>query len=123
MLQSRSGRILVVDDLADNLFLLQAFLEAEGYDVETADNGSLALDKITAFPPNLVLLDVMMPGMNGYEVTQRIRQNDKLPFIPILLVTAHEEVTVSQGLDMGANDVIRKPINFEELLARIRVMI
>ncbi len=123
MLQFRSGRILVVDDLADNLFLLQAFLEAEGYDVDTADSGTLALDKITAFPPNLVLLDVMMPGMNGYEVTQRIRQNDKLPFIPILLVTAHEEVTVSQGLDMGANDIIRKPINFEELLARIRVMI
>lgn len=123
MLQFQSCRILVVDDLADNLFLLQAFLEAEGYDVDTADSGSLALDKITAFPPNLVLLDVMMPGMNGYEVTQRIRQNDKLPFIPILLVTAYEEVTVSQGLDMGANDIIRKPINFEELLARIRVMI
>ena len=123
MLHFQSGRILVVDDLADNLFLLQVFLEAEGYEVDTADSGSLALDKITAFPPNLVLLDVMMPGMNGYEVTQRIRQNDRLPFIPILLITAHEEVTVSQGLDMGANDVIRKPINFEELLARIRVMI
>lgn len=123
MLHFQSGRILVVDDLADNLFLLQVFLEAEGYEVDTADSGSLALDKITAFPPNLVLLDVMMPGMNGYEVTQRIRQNDRLPFIPILLITAYEEVTVSQGLDMGANDIIRKPINFEELLARIRLMI
>lgn len=121
MLSCERCRILVVDDLADNLFLFQTALEAEGYDVDTALNGRLALAKIEASPPNLVLLDVMMPGMNGYEVTQRIRQNDNLPFIPILLVTACEEASVIEGLNMGANDFIRKPINFDYLLARIKL--
>ena len=109
-----------MDDLADNLFLLQTVLETEGYDVDTADNGSLALAKIEAEPPDLVLLDVMMPGLNGYEVTQRIRQNNLLPFIPIVLVTAHEDASAIHGLDIGANDFIRKPIDFDELLARIK---
>lgn len=67
--------ILVVDDLSDNLFLLQTSLEAEGYNVDTADNGSSALEKVEASPPDLILMDVMMPDMNGYEVTQQIRQN------------------------------------------------
>ena len=120
MLPSVSPRILVVDDLADNLFLLQTVLETEGYDVDTADNGSLALAKIEAEPPDLVLLDVMMPGMNGFEVTRRIRQNSKLPFIPILLITAYEEASVIEGLEIGANDFIRMPIDFDELLARIK---
>lgn len=120
MLSSERRRILVVDDLADNLFLFKTALEAEGYDVDTALNGRLALAKIEASPPDLVLLDVMMPGMNGYEVTQRIRQNDKLPFIPIVLVTACEETIALEGLNMGANDFVRKPINFDQLLARIK---
>lgn len=123
MLPSVSPRILVVDDLADNLFLLQTVLETEGYDVDTADSGSLALAKIEAEPPNLVLLDVMMPGLNGYEVTQRIRQNNLLPFIPIVLVTAHEDASAIHGLDIGANDFIRKPIDFDELLARIKAFL
>ena len=114
-----SHRILIVDDFADNLFLLQTILEAEEYEVDTADNGSLALAKISAYPPDLVLLDVMMPGMNGFEVTRRIRRNSKLPFIPILLITAYEEASVIEGLEIGANDFIRKPIDFEELVARI----
>lgn len=64
-------------------------------------------------------MDVMMPGLNRYEVTQRIRQNRALPFIPILLVTAHEEADSIQGLALGANDFIRKPIEFDQLLARL----
>lgn len=114
-------RILVVDDFPDNVFLLKSALEEEGYDVDTATNGNSALTKIEASPPDLVLLDVMMPGMNGYEVTQRIRRNDKLPFIPIVLVSACEEAAVEEGLSMGANDFVRKPINFDHLLARIKV--
>ena len=83
-------RILVVDDVADNSFLLQTFLELEGYQVEVADSGYLALEKIETAPPDLVLLDVMMPGMNGYEVVKHIRENQQLPFIPILLVTGYD---------------------------------
>ncbi|KAB8317996.1 response regulator [Tolypothrix campylonemoides VB511288] len=120
MLFSKRHRILVVDDVADNLFLLQTVLEAEGYDIDTALDASLALAMIEASPPDLLLLDVMMPEMSGYEVTQFIRQNDKLPFIPILLITAYDEVSVVEGLEIGANGFIRKPIDFDLLLAKIR---
>lgn len=119
MCASSSFRILVVDDLSDNLFLLQTILEAEGYEVDTADNGRLALAKVEAAPPDLILLDVMMPDMNGYEVTWQIRQNQSLPFIPILLVTAHDDANAVRGLALGANDFIRKPIEFDKLLTRI----
>ncbi|GAB4381539.1 MAG: hypothetical protein Kow00121_40320 [Elainellaceae cyanobacterium] len=116
-------RILVVDDLMDNLLLLQTILEEEGYIVDTADSGELALDKIEAAPPDLVLLDVMMPDMDGYEVTRYIRQNFALSFVPILLVTAHEEADVVEGLNSGANDFIRKPVDFDELLARVKAFL
>jgi CheY-like chemotaxis protein len=120
MLFSKPHRILVVDDVADNLLLLQTVLETEGYDIDTALDGCLALAKIEASPPDLLLLDVMMPDMSGYEITQCIRQNDKLPFIPILLITAYDEVNVAEGLTKGANGFIRKPIDFDLLLTKIR---
>lgn len=91
-------RILVVDDFALNVSLLQTALEAEGYEVDTATNGNSALAKIEASPPDLVLLDVMMPGMDGYEITQCIRQNENLPFIPILLVTGSDDTRVIDEL-------------------------
>lgn len=113
-------RILIVDDIPDNIFLLQIFLESEGYQVEVADNGFEALEKIEADPPDLVLLDVMMPEMNGLEVTRRIRQNHSLPFIPVVLVTGHFQPTASEGFDVGADGFIRKPVDFTELLDRVR---
>ncbi|MBF1999197.1 MAG: response regulator [Synechococcales cyanobacterium C42_A2020_086] len=115
-----ADRILVVDDIADNSFLLQTLLEAEGYQVEIADSGAAALAKVEANPPDLILLDVMMPGMNGYEVTRRIRENPRLPFIPIVLVTGHMQATASEGFEVGADGFIRKPIDFDELLSRIQ---
>ena len=121
--QSPPDRILVVDDSPDNVFLIQTILEEEGYDIITAENGSSALAQIEESPPKLVLLDVMMPGMDGFEVTQRIRQNSKLPFIPILLITAYDQPSVAQGLDMGADDFIRKPVEVDELLARVRSLL
>ncbi|MFE4107310.1 hybrid sensor histidine kinase/response regulator [Almyronema epifaneia] len=121
--QPVSDRILVVDDSPDNLFLVQTILEEEGYQLSFAEDGRTALQKIYQSPPSLVLLDVMMPGMNGYEVTQKIRGNADLPFIPILLVTAHEESSVVKGLDTGADDFIRKPFDMDELLARVRALL
>lgn len=121
--QSPPDRILVVDDSPDNVFLIQTILEEEGYDIITAENGPSALAQIEESPPKLVLLDVMMPGMDGFEVTQRIRQNSKLPFIPILLITAYDQPSVAQGLDMGADDFIRKPVEVDELLARVRSLL
>lgn len=122
----QSDRILVVDDAPDNLFLVQSILQDEGYIVEVADNGTKALDLIQKSPPQLVLLDVMMPGMDGFEVTRIIRAQQKsetLPFIPILLITAYDEPSVARGLDIGADDFIRKPVEFDELLARVRSLI
>jgi CheY-like chemotaxis protein len=113
-------RILIVDDMAINLYLLQSALETEGYEVDTASNGFMALAKIEASPPDLVLLDIMMPGMNGYEVTRHLRQNDKFSLIPIILITASDEASVPEGLGISEDDFIRKPINFDKLLARIQ---
>lgn len=120
---SQSDHILVVDDSPDNVFLVQTILEEEGYTTSTAEDGPSALALIEQSPPHLVLLDVMMPGMDGFEVTGRIRQNAKLPFIPILLITAHDSPSVAQGLDMGADDFIRKPVEVDELLARVRSLL
>ena len=119
----KGDRILVVDDSPDNSFLIQTILQDADYQVDVADSGLVALAKLEQSPPDLVLLDVMMPGMDGYEVTRRIRQNTKLPFIPILLITAYDQLSVAQGLDMGADDFIRKPVEFDELLARVRSLL
>lgn len=111
--------ILVVDDLADNLTLLQLFLEIEGYQVELADSGTTALSKIRASPPDLVLLDVMMPEMNGLEVIQRVRNDKNFSLLPIVLITAERELNFAQAQAAGANDLIFKPIDMDDLLARV----
>jgi DNA-binding response OmpR family regulator len=120
---TKAKRLLIVDDIEDNLFLLEAILTEEGYEVDSAKNGKEALAKIEASPPDLVLLDAMMPGMDGYEVTRRIRENKKIPFLPVILITAYENANIPQGLDLGANDFIRKPIDYEELMARIKAFL
>jgi len=121
--QVLTGNILVVDDSADNRFLVQTTLECGGYEVAVAENGKIALEKIDQFPPDLILLDVMMPEMDGYEVTRRIRQNVDISYIPILLITADERSSVVKGLDIGADDFIRKPVDVDELLARVRSLL
>lgn len=121
--QSQTDCILVVDDLSDNSFLLQTVLENEGYKVEVANSGQSALDKIAAHPPELVLLDVMMPEMNGFEVTRQIRRNPRLPFIPILLVTGYSRLMPAEGFDAGADGFIRKPIDFDNLLHQVKAIL
>jgi len=122
-ISAKKDRILVVDDSPDNVFLIQAILEEEGYQVSTAYDGFTALTYIEGTPPDLVLLDVMMPGMDGFEVTQRLRQNKALPFMPILLITAYDHLSVAKGLDTGADDFIHKPVEVDELLARVRSLL
>lgn len=120
---STTARILLVDDVPDNLILIQTILESEGYEIDLLGDGTTALAEIQQSPPDLIILDVIMPGVDGYEVTRRIRNNPKLPFIPILLISAFIESSVVQGLDTGANDFIRKPIDVDELLARVRSLL
>ncbi|MBP5976580.1 hybrid sensor histidine kinase/response regulator [Brasilonema sp. CT11] len=120
---SQVEHILAVDDNPDNLILLETILESEGYKVELISNGIHALEQIAQEPPDLILLDVMMPEMDGYEVTRRIRQNREISYIPILLITAYHDASVVEGLDAGADDFIRKPFDHEELLARVRSML
>jgi len=119
----KKDKILVVDDIFDNLLILEAVLQDKDYELSLVEDSKIALSMVEQSPPDLILLDVMMPGIDGYEFTRRIRQNQALPFIPILLITAHYESSVVQGLDAGADDFIRKPFDPDELHARVRSLL
>lgn len=115
--------ILAVDDSPDNLFLIETILDDPTYRIDLADGGQAALDQVRQHPPDLILLDVMMPDLDGYAVTRQIRQERGLPYIPILLITAHDQSSLVQGLDAGADDFIRKPVDVNELRARVRSLL
>ncbi|MFC2070466.1 response regulator transcription factor [Chloroflexota bacterium] len=111
-------KVLVIDDEDRNLRLIEAMLIPEGYDVVFAHNGKEGLEKIKEACPNVILLDIIMPGMNGYEVLSVIRQRSN---VPVIMVTAVKEATsANKALSLGADDYIRKPFRKQELLARLR---
>ena len=116
-----SARILVVDDILPNVKLLEAKLMAEYYDVVTASGGQEALDKLETEKPDLILLDIMMPGMDGFEVCTRVKENPATAHIPIVMVTAlTDPADKVRGLEAGADDFLSKPINDTALMARVR---
>lgn len=114
-------RILVIDDLPENVFILQDRLEHEGYEVLTAYDGKSGIEKAKSELPDLILLDIMMPDINGLEVCKTLVNFEQTSRIPIILVTAKTGAEdTKEGLDAGAYDYIKKPFNKIELLARVQ---
>ena len=114
------GNILVVDDTPANLRLLSGMLEEQGYRVRPVPNGKLALIAAENDPPDLILLDIMMPEMDGYEVCRRLKANEHLKDIPVIFVTAKEETEgLVQGFNVGGVDYVVKPVEQTELLVRV----
>ncbi len=113
--------ILVIDDLPENVFMLQDRLENEGYNILTAYDGKSGIEKVRSELPDLILLDIMMPGITGIEVCKILVNDDRTKHIPIILVTAKAGAEdTKEGLEAGAFDYIKKPFNRVELLARVQ---
>ena len=122
MLSSQQSEILIVDDVPVNIKLLYDFLQQSDYKVSIAKNAESAFKKLRKIVPDLILLDIMMPGMDGFEVCKRLKQNPQTRDIPVIFMTAlTDEVDKVQGLSIGAVDYITKPIHPDEVLARIKV--
>ncbi len=115
------ARILIVDDLPENLEILTSLLEPEGYLVETAQDGQEGLEKALASPPDLILMDVSMPRMTGFEACRRLKADERTQLVPIVLVTglgARDDRI--EGIAAGCDDFLSKPVDFEQLIARTR---
>jgi class 3 adenylate cyclase len=116
-------RILVVDDVPQNVRLLEAVLSSHGYAVTSAFSGAEALEKVNAEPLDLVLLDIQMPDMNGYEVCRRLRANPSTRFLPVVMVTSSDTEVRVNAIEAEADDFITKPFDRQELLARVRSLV
>ncbi|HEY7252005.1 MAG TPA: response regulator, partial [Methylomirabilota bacterium] len=117
-------RILIVDDTPANVHILQTRLAAHGYDIVTASDGEEALAAVLAAQPDLILLDVMMPKLDGFEVCRRLRADTALPFIPIIMVTAKSDPKdVVAGLEAGGDEYLTKPVDQAALVARVKSML
>src|SRR5690349_21730293 len=114
------GQLLVVDDEVSNRVLLRDPLEARGYHVREAANGPEALHAVKKLRPDTILLDVMMPGMDGFEVCRRLKQDPASAHVPILMITAlSDRKERLLGIEAGANDFLNKPVDMQDLILRV----
>lgn len=117
-------KVLIVDDETNIVISLEFLIEQAGYDLRIAHNGQEALEQVAAFEPDLILLDVMMPRINGFDVCRRVRENPTWQKTKIIMLTAKgREVEVAKGLALGADAYITKPFSTKELLAQIRYIL
>ena len=122
--QVQKSKVLVVDDNLQNLELILAYLEDVDCETLSAEGGQEALDKIHSDPPDLVLLDVMMPKISGFEVCKKLKNNPKTAGIPVIMVTALSEMgDIEKAINSGTDDFLSKPVNKWELLTRVKTML
>lgn len=117
-------KILLVDDEMDALMALKVALEAEGYNITEAKDGHEAIDKVHSEIPDVILLDLMIPGMDGFEVCRELKSDSLYSHIPVIMLTARGEVDDKvEGIELGADDYVTKPFNLKELKARIKMVL
>ncbi len=120
----RPAKLLIADDNQQNRELLEAYLVVEGYEIAMATDGQETLDQVAAISPDLVLLDIMMPRLSGYEVCQQLKRDDDTRGIPILMVTALNEMgDIERAVEAGCDDFLTKPVNRLELTTRIKSLL
>ena len=119
-----SSKILIADDNVANIELLDAYLAERNYEIETAGDGAETLEKVKSFAPDLILLDIMMPKLSGFEVCEKLKTNPQTSSIMILMVTALSELgDVERAVNAGCDDYLSKPVNKVELLKRVDNML
>ncbi|WP_310489187.1 response regulator transcription factor [Chamaesiphon sp. VAR_69_metabat_338] len=122
-IRSGANRILVVDDAPEILAVTDAVLSTAGYETISYTDGLIALQIMDLLPPDLIILDINMPQIDGYEMTKRIRSNATWDLTPILLFSALDRTQAALGLECGADDLIGKPVAIEELLGKVNLLL
>ena len=118
------AKVLVVDDEPNIVLSLEFLMQQAGFEVETAEDGATALAKVEAAPPDLILLDISLPGISGFDVLEQLRQKPLYAKLPIIMLTAHgREVEKEKGLALGADDYVTKPFSTQALVEKVQALL